>query len=192
VSAADQPVLAVMVEVLDNRLNIATREMRGLSNRTTILLPDTANRAGLLHIRSGGRQEAVAPLVKVSLDELRRLHADDDQITHDEMRRAKGTLILGTWQRSLDGAGEASATFALETVRHGSTTQILGWPSVVEPVTIAQVKHAAKTYLDPASLSVVVVGPIAHIRNARHPRWPAALDQLGFQLKSNETPGTHD
>lgn len=181
----EQPALAVMAEVLDNRLNIATREMRGLSNRTTFVMPDTATRAGLLHIRSGGRQESVAPLVRVSLDEVRRLHGDGEPITDREMRRAKGTLVLGQWQRSLDGAGQASSTFATETVRRGSTDYLLRWPRLIEAVTVEQVKQAAKSYLDPAAMSAVIVGPIANIRRARHPRWPATLDELGFEWPSD-------
>ena len=186
VADADQPALAVLAEVLDNRLNIATREVRGLSNRTGFSLPDTAARQGLMHIRSGGRQEAVAPLVKTSLDEARRLHAGVDPITDDEMRRAKGTLVLGAWQRSLDGAGQAAATFASETVRRGGTTSLLRWPGLVEAVTVDQVKQAARTYLDPAAMCTVVVGPIAGIRQARHPRWPATLEELGFKMPTGD------
>lgn len=186
----EQPDLAVMAEVLDNRLNIVTREMRGLSNRTALVVPDTATRSGLLHIRSGGRPESVPPLVKLSLDELRRLHAGADPITDAEMRRAKGTLVLAAWQRSLDGAGEASRTFATETVRRGSPEYLLRWPELVEAVTVADVRQAARAYLDPAAMSAVVVGPVEKIRRARHPRWPVTLDELGFQVPGGTTTET--
>ena len=115
VPQSEQAAVAVLREILGTRLNIAAREMRGLANHTIFVLPETASGAGLLHIRTGGRQESVAPLVKFSLEEVSRIHSPTDTVTDEEIERAKGVLVLGAWQKALDGARQASTTYAVET-----------------------------------------------------------------------------
>jgi predicted Zn-dependent peptidase len=175
---SERATLMVMTEILNTRLNIATREIRGLSNRTVFVLPDTAGGGGLFHVRTGGRPEAVAPLIHFTREELVRLAVSGEPIATEELEMAKGALIRGDWQKSLDGAGQASATFALEMVRYGGTTRLLEWPGAVEAVTPEMVKDLADKYLDQAEMTTVVVGPIEKIRQARHPRWPIAFDEL--------------
>jgi predicted Zn-dependent peptidase len=179
--------LAVSAEILSTRLNIAIREIRGLANRTVCLIPSSGSGAGLLHIRSGGRPEAVAPIVKFSLDEIRRFHDPADRIGEDELATAKGALALGVWQNSLDGARAASTTFAAETVRWKETTLMLEWPQAIEAVTAKQIKDMAAKYFDPSQMQVVIVGPIDAIRTARHPRWPVDLDVLKSTVRSSAT-----
>jgi zinc protease len=171
--------LAVLAQILGTRLNIATREIRGLTNRAIFTLPDSATGGGLLYVSTGGRSEAVAPLVKFCRDELSRLHRADEPIREDEFARAKGALVLGQWQAALDGPRQASGTYAIETVRRGSLDEFLNWPAAVNAVTAQQVKSAASKYLGPDEMVTVVVGPIEQIRQARHPRWPVALNELG-------------
>ncbi len=178
VPESEQAPLAVLKEILGTRLNIAVREMRGLANHTIFVLPETGSGAGLLHIRTGGRQESVAPLVKFCLEEVRRIHSPTDTITDEEIERAKGILILGAWQKALDGARQASTTYAVETVRRGGVERLLDWPASVQAVNADQVKATAQRYLDPAAMVTVVVGPLEKIRAARHPRWPVDLDAL--------------
>lgn len=178
VAREEQAALAVMADLLGTRLNIAAREIRGLANRNIFLLPQEADYAGLMHIRTGGRPEAVAPLVKVSLDEVRRLGAADDQISAEELERAKGAVVLGQWQAALDGVRAASGTYAVELLRHGRLERLAAWPLAVQAVTAEQVKAVARRYVDPAQMVTVVVGPLDKIRGARHPRWPASLDEL--------------
>lgn len=171
-SDSEQAVLAVMSEILGVRLNIAVREKRGLANRAIFVTPETASGAGLLHIRTGGRPEAVAPLISFSIEQMERLRSPEDPITPAELERAKGWLVFGEWQSALEGAREASATYAVETVRHGGTDRILNWPMAVRDVTAQQLKEMAGRFLDTEQMATVVVGPIGRIRAARHPRWP--------------------
>ena len=178
VPADQQAALAVMADVLGTRLNIAAREIRGLANRCNFLLPHDSDVGGLLQVRPGGRVEAVAPLVKVSLDEIVRLRSPGDTITVEEIDRSRGAVVLGRWQAMLDGVRPAGSVYAEELVRHDSLDALLGWPKAVQAVTAAQIKDAATRYLDPAALVTVVVGPLEQIRAARHPRWPASLDEL--------------
>lgn len=183
---ADQAALAVMAELLDTRLNITTREIRGLTNRDMFVLPETISGAGLASVRTGARPESIAPLIKLSLEEVARLPRPDDAITDEELERTKGTLVLGRWQVALDGAPQAASTYALEAMRRGGTDWILKWPAAVQAVTVQQVRRVAQKYLPAAQMTTVVVGPIDTIRRARHPRWPVVLDDLA----SGSRPGS--
>ena len=182
VPESNRAALAVLKFILAERLNIAAREMRGLANRDDFEIPVTASGAGLLLVRTGGRPEAVAPLVRYSLDELERIHDPDEPVTETEVTRAQGWLLGAVWQRSLELATSASETFAVEQVRRGSTDRLMGWPEAVLAVTTSDVKAVAQEYLDPAAFVTVVAGPLATIRAARHPRWPVALDELEAEL----------
>jgi predicted Zn-dependent peptidase len=182
---AERAPLAVAADILNTRLNIAAREIRGLANRTILVLPDTATGAGLLQILTGGRFEAVAPLVKFSLDEVTKIHDAAQPLGDGELERGKGAIVLGQWQTALDGVREASATYAVETVRYGGIDRLMKWPASVQQVTAEQVKAAALKYLDPADMVTVVVGPLEQIRRARHPRWPITLDGLNPRLTTH-------
>ena len=182
IPGTDRAPLAVLAFILGERLNIAVREIRGLANRAPFHIPETASGTGLVHIRTGGRPEAVAPLIRFSLDEVQRTYDPQDPVTAGEVARAQGWLVDAVWQRSLEVATSASATFAVEQARHGNTDLLMGWPAAVRAVTAADVKAMAQQHLDPATLVTVVVGPLARIREARHPRWPVALDELEASL----------
>lgn len=177
-SDSEQAALAVFAEVLSVRLTIAVREIRGLANNVSIQLPGTTRGAGLFVIRSGGRTEGIAPTLKVILEELARIHGGGEPISQDELELAKGILVLGQWQTALDGARQATATFAAETVRHGDTRRLLGWPAAVDVITSREVQAVAENYMDPADMTSLVVGPMEEIRAARHPRWPVAFEEF--------------
>ncbi len=186
VPEADRAPLAVLRFILAERLNIAAREKRGLANRDDFEVPETAFGTGLLLVRTGGRPEAVGPLVRYSLDEIARMHDPDAPVTDGEVVRAQGWLLGAVWQRSLELAIDASRTFAIEEVRHGSAGRLMGWPDAVRAVTAGDVKRVAQEYLDPADFTTVVAGPLAEIRAARHPRWPVALDDLEAELSGEQ------
>ena len=86
--------------------------------------------------------------------------------------------MLSQWQRSLDGARAASATFAVETVQNGSLDRLHRWPESVRAVTGEQVQAAAAKYIHPDKLVTVLIGQLDAVRNARHPRWPATLEEF--------------
>ena len=178
----DRAALSVLRFILAERLNIAAREMRGLANRDDFEIPLTGSGTGLLLVRTGGRPEAVAPLIRYSLDELERIHDPDEPVTEAEVARAQGWLVGAVWRRSLELATAASGTLAVEHARRGSADQLMGWPVAVRSVTVEDVKAIAREYLDPSALVTVVAGPLARIRAARHPRWPVALDDVEADL----------
>ena len=41
-----------------------------------------------------------------------------------------------------------------------------------------QVQAAAAKYIHPDKLVTVLIGQLDAVRNARHPRWPATLEEL--------------
>jgi len=183
IEPGDAAAVAVMEEIANIRLNIATREIRGLTNRALLVLPGPTDGAGVLYVRAGSRSESVGPLVRYIVDELTRIGLDEGAPTNDELEQAKGGLTLGRWQASLDGARNTAATYATETVRRGSLEALMDWPTAVRAVTAADVTAAARTYLQPSRLSAVLVGQIDEVRAARHPRWPVALDDVPAILR---------
>lgn len=184
---SDRAALAVLRFILAERLNIAAREMRGLANRDDFEIPVTGSGTGLLLVRTGGRPDAVGPLVRFSLDELERMHDPDEPVTEAEVARAKGWLVDAVWRRSLELPTTASETLAAEHVRRGGTDHLMGWPAAVGAVTVADVEAIAREYLDPSDFVTVVAGPLERIRAALHPRWPVALDDLEAELSGSQS-----
>jgi predicted Zn-dependent peptidase len=178
ISPADEAAVAVMTEILNIRLNISIREMRGLANAAQLQTPATIRHGGLLHVRSGARPESVAPIVHFSVQELARIREPGGAPDGDELEQVKGGLVLGKWQGSLDGARDASATYASETARFGSLDHLMRWPQAVRAVTAGDVGEAARKYVHPEMMGTVVIGQVDKVRQARHPRWPVALDDL--------------
>jgi predicted Zn-dependent peptidase len=189
IAPEDAAAVAVMKEIVNIRLNITTREIRGLTNRALLEMPAASDGAGLLYVRAGSRSESVGPIIRYAAQELSRIREAEGAPDLDELEQAKGGLVLGTWQASLDGARRTAATYATETVRHGSLEHLFAWPAAVRAVTAANVTAAARKYMDPRSLTAVVVGQIERVRAARHPRWPFALDDVPALLRPSGTGG---
>jgi predicted Zn-dependent peptidase len=178
IAPGDEAAVAVMADVVNIRLNIAVREIRGLANQAVLQVPATTLYDGLLHVRTGGRPESVAPLIRYSLEELSRIRDAAGAPTEEELEQVKGGLVLGRWQASLDGARSVSATYAIETARHGSVDRLMRWPEAVRAVTSRQVTDVAQRYIRPEQMGAVVIGQLDAVRKARHPRWPATLDDV--------------
>ena len=178
VAPGDEAAVAVMADVVNIRLNIAVREIRGLANQAVLQVPATTLHDGLLHVRTGGRPESVAPLIRYSLEELSRIRDAAGAPTTEELEQVKGGLVLGRWQGSLDGTRGVSASYAIETARYGSVDRLMRWPEAVRAVTSGQVTDVARRYIRPEQMGVVVIGQLDAVRNARHPRWPATLDDV--------------
>jgi predicted Zn-dependent peptidase len=178
--------MAILEEVVNIRLNIATREIRGLTNRAMLSLPAATDGSGVLYLRASGRSESVGPLIRYSVEELARIRRADGAPTAEEMKQAKGGLALGWWQDSLDGARRTAVTYAMESVRRGSLNPLLAWPKAVGAVTAEAVTEAGQRYIDPEVMTAVVVGQIDEVRAARHPRWPTALHEVPPLLRPTE------
>lgn len=178
VRETDLAAFAVLLELANIRLNITVREIRGLANKTSVEVSSHPGHGGLFHVRSGGRPEAVAPLMHYIREELARLRHPSAEISEAELEDIRGGLVLSRWQRRLDGARAASTTYSVETVRRGNLGSLMAWPDAVRSVRPDAVKEVAQTYLHPDRLVAVVLGPVDKIRKARHPRWPFSLDEF--------------
>ena len=156
-----------------------------LNGLTPLQVPATTRLGGLLHVRTGGRAESVAPLIRYALEELSRIRGTTGAPTAEELEQVKGGLVLGKWQASLDGPRNISATYAMESSRYGSLDRLMRWPDAVLAVTSTEVTAAAARYIRPDQMGVVVIGPLDTVRKARHPRWPATLNEV---LPAGATP----
>ena len=142
-------------------------------------MPATTRHDGLLQVRSGARPESVAPIIRYSVQELARIREAAGAPTADELAQVKGGQVLGKWQGSLDGARDASLTYAIETARFGSLSTTCCRRARMPTVGTAQdVTAAAQKYVHPEMVGTVVIGQIEEARKARHPRWPVALDDV--------------
>lgn len=74
---------------------------------------------------SGGRPEAVGPLVRYGLDEIARMHDPDAPLTGADVSRTQGWLFGAVWQWSLELATDASRTFAIEAMRQGDADRLM-------------------------------------------------------------------
>jgi zinc protease len=178
IAAADEAAVAIMTDVVNIRLNIAVREIRGLANQAVLQVSATTGHDGLLHVRTGARPESVAPLIRYALQELSRIREATGAPAAEELEQVKGGLVLGKWQALLDSARDVSATYAVEAARHGSVDRLMRWPAAVHAVTAKDVTDAAARYIRPDAMAAVVIGQLEAVRKARHPRWPAALDEV--------------
>jgi predicted Zn-dependent peptidase len=183
IAPEDEPAVAVLEEVVNIRLNIATREIRGLTNRAQLFVPAATDGAGVMYVRTSGRAESVAPLIRYSIEEMTRIRQPEGAPTPEELEQVKGGLALGWWQDSLDGARRTAATYAVETIERGSLDHLLSWPRAVRAVTAEEVTASAQKYIDPEAMTAVVLGPIGEIRDAMHPRWPLALAEVPALLR---------
>jgi predicted Zn-dependent peptidase len=183
IAPEDEAAVAVLEEVVNIRLNIATREIRGLTNRSQLFVPAATDGAGVMYVRTSGRAESVAPLIRYSVEEVMGIRQVEGAPTPEELQQAKGGLALGWWQDSLDGARRTAATYAAETINRGSLDHLMSWPQAVRAVTAEDVTASARKYIDPEGMTAVVLGPISEIRGALHPRWPLALAEVPALLR---------
>ena len=118
IAAADEAAVAVMTDILNIRLNITIREIRGLANRPS---PDAGDDAPRRPAAGAQRRTTGIGCAdrRFSLQELARIREPAGAPTADELEQVKGGLVLGRWQGSLDGARDASITYAIETARLG-------------------------------------------------------------------------
>ena len=137
IAPADEAAVAVMTDLLNIRLTIADPRDPRAGQRDATHVPATTRHDGLLHVRSGARPESIAPIIRFSTEELARIREPPVRRPPRSSSRSKAGMVLGKWQGSLDGARDASATYASETARFGSLDHLLKWPDAVRAVTAA-------------------------------------------------------
>ncbi len=162
----DEAPLLVMNYVLggghfDTRLFRATRDRRGLTNDDSGF-PELGFRGpGLYTFRTYGRPEAVRLLIHLTLAEIERMRAEP--VTEEELFVAQGALADGDFSLWFRNGAATASTYAREWLRHRDHARTASWQRAV---TAEQVLDAARRYLHPERMQIVVVGPIDAIRTA--------------------------
>ncbi len=87
----------------------------------------------------------------------------DEHVSADELERGRNYLVLGTLG-DYETAGNVAGAITQSVVFNEPLTAIVAELKAIGALTAAQVHGAAQRHLDPAKLTVVVVGDVAKIR----------------------------
>jgi predicted Zn-dependent peptidase len=182
VSRDDEAALLVMNYILggghfDARLFIEVRDKRGLAN-TAGGFPEWHRRGpGSYTLRTYGRPETIPLLVKILQDEARRIRSEP--VSEEALLVAKGALRdgeFGMWFHN----GEATArTFAREWLHDGDHSASATFRARIDGVTAADVQNAARRFLHPDRMRLVVIGPLDRIRQHTPLEGEPPLDAFG-------------
>lgn len=181
----DRAALEVMNYILggghfDTRLFRELRDKRGLANTGSGFPEYHAAGPGSYTFRTYGRPDVIPLLVELTLAEIEGIRAEP--VTRDELDIARGALADGVFaMRYADGYATARS-FAEEWARTGGHEESASYPERIRAVTAEDVRTAARRYLDPARLRIVVVGPLDAIRRAAHPETTRRLEDFGRVL----------
>ena len=143
-----------------SRLNLKLREEKGFTYGA---------RSSFAFRRGGGpfvagaavATEATAEAVDDTLHEIQRLR--EELVPEVELERARRYLALGL-PRRLE-TGSAMALQVADLHLHGmDPTELAEYPDRIARVTAAEVREAARRWLDPASMAVTVVGDADRVR----------------------------
>jgi len=163
----DEAALQVMNYILggghfDTRLFRATRDRRGLTNDDSGFLEPNKDGPGTYAFRTYGRPEAVRLLLHLTLSEIDRIRSES--VSEEELFVAKGALADGLFAAQYRDGWSTAATLAAEWQAHGNHEGSATYQDRIRSVTAADVLEAARTYLHPDRIQVILVGPIDAIR----------------------------
>jgi zinc protease len=137
-----------------SRLTTALREERGLVYGVGSGF-DIRQERGLFTVQLATKNESAAEAEAVVRDQLRRMR--DGGVTADELAAAKAYLT-GSFPLRLDGDAKLASYLLFMERHHLGLDYLQRFPALVDAVTREQVTAAARHYLDPDGLIVVVVG----------------------------------
>jgi len=162
----------------DTRLFRAARDRRGLTNDASGFLNPGIRAPGSYTFRTYGRPEVVPLLVHLTLQEIERMR--NAPVSERELFVAKGALADGEYTLGFRGADATARTFAQEWSRYRGHERSASYPDRIGTVTIEEVQSAARNYLLPERLDIVVVGPMADILNAAQVEDELPLRAIGM------------
>ncbi len=182
----EEPALHVMNYILAGdhlagRMFLEARDRRGLTNDAVGFPEPRLRGAGSYTFRSYGRPEAVTPLIDIWFREVARIQAAP--VTEEELFVAKGALADGVFVYQFRNGHTTAETFAREWASYGDHRRSATYAQRVRAVTADQVQAAARKYLHPDRMHIVVVGPIAAIRDAAQKGGSPALEIFGRSAK---------
>lgn len=191
VPAADEAALIVMNYILggghfDTRLFRATRDRRGLTNDDSGFPEPGFRGPGLYSFRTYGRPEVVRLLIHLTIQEIERIRTEP--VTEEELFVAKGALADGEFSLWFRNGAATATTYAHEWLRHREHGAAASWPQRVREVTAAGVLAAARRYLHPERMQIVVVGPLEAINTAAQLEDEPPLATYGEIIESGRQP----
>ena len=165
----DEAALMVMNYILggghfDTRLFRATRDQRGLTNDDSGFPVPGFRGPGVYTFRTYGRPEVVRLLVQLTFEEIERIRGE--LVSEEELFVARGALADGDFSLWFRNGAATATTYAREWLRYRDHTRTASWQERVRAVTADDVLAAARRYLHPNRMQVVVVGPIDAIESA--------------------------
>jgi len=181
VPVEDEAALLVMNYVLggghfDTRLFRATRDRRGLTNDDSGFPEQGFRGPGVYTFRTYGRPQVVRLLIQLTFEEIERIRAEP--VSEEDLFVARGALADGDYSLWFRNGAATAATYAREWLRYGDHNRTASWQERVRAVTADAVLDAARRYLHPERMQVVVVGPIDAIRSAPALEGEPALEQF--------------
>jgi zinc protease len=141
---------------LNTRMMRNTRYKYGYTNDASSFVEYRWYGPGGYTYRSYSRPEVIEDIYKNMMHELVRIR--DEEVSDHEMFVAKGALADGYFQvRYLDGYA-LTRSFALERLRYGNHKRSASYVERIRAVTKEDVLNAARKYISPEYLQVVLLG----------------------------------
>lgn len=141
---------------MNTRMMRNTRYKYGYTNDASSFVEDRWYGPGGYTYRSYSRPEVIEDIYDNMMAELIRIR--DEEVSDHEMFVAKGALTDGNFQvRYLDGYA-LTRSFALERLRYGNHERSASFVDRVRAVTKAEVLEAARKYIRPDNLQVILLG----------------------------------
>ena len=161
VPLGDQAALDVLTYIvgayhLNTRLMRETRYKYGYTNDASAFLEERWYGPGGYTFRSYSRPEVIENIYRNITRELERVRREE--VSEWELFVAQGALTDGLYQERFDGAYALTRSFALEKLRYGDHDRSASYVDRVRDVTKADVLDAARKYLHPDSMQVILLG----------------------------------
>ncbi len=158
----DWPALEVMNYILGGghfytRLFHEARDTRGFTNDLSGFLAPNVRGPGSYTFRTAGRPEVAQELVDIVFNEVERIR--NERVTEEELFVAKGALADGDFPLMFANGHSAAAALAGAYAERGTLVHLVEYPRRIRDVSAEQVQSAARRYLHPERMIVVIVGP---------------------------------
>ncbi len=138
------------------RMTIETRYRYGYTNDASGFVEDKWHGPGSYNFRSYSRPEVIEVIYDNMMDEIVRIRSE--KVSAEELFVAKGALTDGSFQiQYLDGY-KVARSFALERLRYRNHDRSASYVRRVRAVTADDVLAAARKYLRPDDMQIILVG----------------------------------
>ena len=157
----DQAALEVMNYILAGghlwtRMTIETRYKYGYTNDASGFLEDQWFGPGGYNFRSYSRPEVIRNIYDNMMDEVFRIRSE--AVSEEEMFVAFGALAEGYFQVAFLDGYATMRSFALERLRYGNHDRSASYVQRIRAVSKDDVLNAAREYLRPDEMQVILVG----------------------------------